>query len=292
MRESLTVSEQWPGRPDAWQQPATFSAPEPLVHVPPPRRRSALPTLLVVLLLTLAAFAVLRWALPEVLRGGPPAGLEEQALPIGAPPLGAPATGPYSFMQTQDDGVTPVTYSPCRPIHYVVRPDGAPTGGDTLVATAFAQISQATGLRFVADGPTSERPSPEREAYQPDRYGRRWAPVLVVWSHPEETPDLAGDVAGHAGSSSVTVDDGPAHYVTGSVVLDGPAIGALLTSPNGTAVAQGVVTHEVAHLVGLGHVDDPGQLMNPTAALNQTYLGNGDLAGLAKAGTGPCAPEL
>jgi hypothetical protein len=58
------------------------------------------------------------------------------------------------------------------------------------------------------------------------------------------------------------------------------------------AVAQGSVTHEMAHVVGLGHVDDPNELMNPTAALTQTYLAPGDLAGLALMGTGPCAPHL
>ena len=98
-------------------------------------------------------------------------------------------------------------------------------------------------------------------------------------------------MAGNAGSTSVTVG-GTAFYVTGSLVLDGPAIAELLGSPNGTALAQGVVTHEAAHVVGLGHVDDSGQLMNPTAALSQTYLADGDLAGLARVGTGPCAPKL
>ena len=77
------------------------------------------------------------------------------------------------------------------------------------------------------------------------------------------------------------------------MVLDAPSIAQLLGSgPNGVAVAQGVVTHEFAHLVGLGHVDDPHELMNPTAALTQTYLAHGDLAGLARVGAGPCAPHL
>ena len=268
------------------QEPVWYGSPLP----PARRRRRALPALLALLLLAVAAWVGVRWVAPQ-LRPGPPAGLEEQPVPLGAPPLGAPTGGPYTFMQTQDDGVTPVTYSPCRPIHYVVRPDGAPAGGDALVATAVARISEATGLRFVADGATEENPDPGREPYQPERYGKRWAPVLFAWSSPAETPDLAGDVAGNAGSTSVR-SDGVQHYVTGSVVLDGPDLAELLRSPNGSALAQGVVTHETAHLVGLGHVDEPGQLMNPTAALNQTYLAAGDLAGLALLGTGACAPGL
>jgi hypothetical protein len=248
--------------------------------------------LLVVLAVVLTAWAGVRLVAPQLLRPGPPPGLEEQHLPLGAPPLGAPTDGPYSFLQTQDDGVTPVTYSPCRPIHYVIRPDGQPAGGGALLATALARISEATGLQLVDDGSTQETPTQDRNPYQPDRYGRRWAPVLIAWSTPAETPALSGDVAGTAGSTSVK-SGGRAFYVTGQVVLDGPAIAQLMgAGPNGVAVAGGVVTHELAHLVGLGHVDDPRELMNPTAALTQTYLARGDLAGLARVGTGPCAPDL
>ena len=267
---------------------------EPAVGFPPSRARrsSTLSGLLVVLAVVLVVWLGVRLLAPTLLRPGPPPGHEEQSMPLGTPPLGHPTDGRYSFMQTQDDSVTPVAYSPCRPIHYVVRPDGQPVGGDALLTTAFARVSQASGLQFVADGATEETPGSHRAPYQPNRYGNRWAPVLVDWSNPAETPELAGDVAGSAGSTSV-VSRGTAFYVTGQVVLDGPTIARLLgDGPNGVAVAQGVVTHEVAHLVGLGHVDDPGELMNPTAALSQTYLAHGDLAGLARVGTGPCAPRL
>ncbi len=281
------MSERWPGQPEPYGEPSWLRPAPP----PPPRRRSLVPRLLVVLALTGGAWVGVNWLAPGLLRDGPPPGYEEGPLPLGVPPLGAPTSGPYTFLQTQADGTTPVTYSPCRPIHYVVRPDGAPTGGDALVTTALARISEASGLVFVADGTTTEAPTDDREPYQPDRYGDRWAPVLVAWSTPTETPELEGDVAGNAGSTSVTLG-GTSYYVTGSLVLDGPAIADLLGSPNGTALAQGVVTHEAAHVVGLGHVDDPGQLMNPTAALSQTYLAGGDLAGLARVGSGPCAPKL
>lgn len=263
-----------------------------LLGAPRRRRRPAPLPVVTVLLVALACIWLSgRLGAAAAARNAPPPGLEESALPLGTPPLGAPTTGPYSFLQTQADGVSPVTYDPCRPIHYVVREDGAPVGGDSLLATGLARISEATGLQFVADGTTAEAPVEHRQVYQPQRYGRRWAPVLVAWSTPLETPELAGDVAGSAGSSSVTLH-GTAHYVSGVVVLDGPALSQLLGSANGTALAQAVVTHELAHLVGLGHVDDPTQLMNPTAAVNVTSLADGDRAGLARVGTGPCVPGL
>ena len=269
-----------------WPTGPAVSFPRPTKHTP------LLTTLLVVLAVLLVVWLAVRLVFPNLLRSGPPPGHEEQHQPLGEPPLGHPTDGPYSFMQTQADGVTPVAYSPCRPIHYVVRPDGAPAGGDTLLATALARISEGSGLQFVADGATEEAPGKDRAPYQPQRYGDRWVPVLVAWSTPTESPELAGDVAGSAGSASV-VSGGTSFYVTGEVVLDGPSIAGLLADgPNGQAVAEGVVTHELAHLVGLGHVNDPGELMNPTAALTQTYLAHGDLAGLARVGTGACAPRL
>ena len=194
---------------------------------------------------------------------GPPAGLEEAALPLGAPPLGQRPTGGFAFTAVQPDGDGPVAYSPCRPIHYVVRPDGAPAGGAELIRTAVARVSAATGLQFVDDGATQEAPSADREAYQPDVYGSRWAPVLIAWSTAAESPELAGEVAGIAGSASVT-RAGRTVYVTGSVTLDSEDIGALAAVPGTRATALGVVTHELAHLVGLDHVDDPTQLMYPS----------------------------
>src|SRR3954452_20708703 len=39
----------------------------------------------------------------------------------------------YRFLQHQHDSKKPITWDPCRPIHYVVRPDHAPIGGSRLV---------------------------------------------------------------------------------------------------------------------------------------------------------------
>lgn len=222
---------------------------------------------------------------------GPPAGHEEAALPLGAPPPGTAASTGYAFTAVQPDGDGPVAYSPCRPIHYVVRPDGAPAGGAELVRTAVARVSAATGLQFVEDGETQEAPSADREAYQPDVYGPRWAPVLIAWSTPTESPELADEVAGIAGSASVT-RAGRSVYVTGSVTLDSADLGALVAVPETRGAALGIVTHELAHLVGLDHVDDPTQLMYPSTSVTRSGFGLGDLAGLAALGTGECAPDV
>ena len=80
--------------------------------------------------------------------------------------------------------------------------------------------------------------------------------------------------------------DGPAVYVTGQVVLDAPAFTQAMAVPGGGPVARAIVLHELAHVVGLGHVDDPAELMYPYAG--RADLGAGDLTGLALLGAGAC----
>ncbi|GEK21173.1 matrixin family metalloprotease [Cellulomonas xylanilytica] len=275
-------------------KPRTVPVEEDVVrfHGPPvPLRRGPRPAVLLVLLLVAGLVAVgARWWM-SASELGPPPGLEEQAVPIGAPPLGHVGSGGFSFTAVQPDGAGPVAYSPCRPIHFVVRPDGAPAGGAELLHTAVARVSAATGLQFVDDGLTQEAPSTDREAYQPDLYGSRWAPVLVAWSTAAETPELADEVAGIAGSASVT-RAGRTVYVTGSVTLDSQDIGTLAAAPATRATALGVISHELAHLVGLDHVDDPTQLMYPSTSVTRSGFGAGDLAGLAALGSGECAPDV
>ena len=59
----------------------------------------------------------------------PPPGLEEAAAPLGSPPpVPDGGTGKYRFLNTTN-GSDPVTFSPCRPIHYVVRPTTRPRVG-------------------------------------------------------------------------------------------------------------------------------------------------------------------
>lgn len=224
----------------------------------------------------------------------PTPGFESSVGPLGLPQPAPAEGGPYAFLGLQPDGVTPVTYDPCRPIHYVIRPDNAPPGGEQLLHDGIARVSYLTGLKFTYDGPTTETDRPDRPAFQRDVYGDRWAPVLINWSTTIEDPDLATDVAGQAGSAQVNLSNSPGMYVTGHMDLDAAFFTTLLTDPtvhDGPAQARAIVLHELGHLVGLDHVEDPTQLMNPVDVGNRDFQ-PGDLTGLAALGGGPCVPDL
>lgn len=222
----------------------------------------------------------------------PPPGLEEAAAPRGSPPpVPDGGTGKYRFLHTTN-GSDPVTFSPCRPIHYVVRPDNAPHRGERIISAAVSRVSEATGLVFIDDGATDEPPSQERAVYQPDRYGDRWAPVLITWATPAEVPDFGVDIAGEAGPSRVvSADRNNTAYVSGTVALDPVKIAEIRTTM-GEPVARAVIMHELGHLVGLAHTEHDDQLMFPRGSAEVTTYAAGDRTGLAQLGQGPCQPDL
>ncbi|MFF2317668.1 matrixin family metalloprotease [Arthrobacter sp. NPDC058097] len=222
--------------------------------------------------------------------GAPPPGLEEAATPLGTPAPPPPPSDSYKFLAVNSDG-SPVGYSPCRPLHYVVNAGLAPEGAAGLVPLAIREISRVTGIQFVDDGATDEQPSDQRAPYQPEAYGDRWAPLLISWTTPDAAPKLGGKVIGTGGSTHYSYGNGPKSYVTGSLELDAPQMAIELERPDGSAYATAVILHELSHVMGLEHVSDPVQLMYPEIGAPDG-LAAGDLNGLYRLGKTPCRKDL
>ena len=222
--------------------------------------------------------------------GAPPPGLGEAATPLGRPQAPPEPSKSFKFLAVNSDG-SPVGYSPCRPLHYVVDARLAPEGAAGLVPAAIQAISRATGIQFVNDGVTDEQPSARRAPYQPEKYGDRWAPLLISWTTPEVAPKLGGKVIGTGGSTLYSYGNGPKSYVTGSLELDAPQMAVELGRPDGTSYASAVILHELAHVMGLEHVNDPFQLMYPEIG-SPEGLAAGDLNGLYRLGKAPCRKDL
>ena len=215
--------------------------------------------------------------------GYPPLPADARATRLLAP-VEVVSNGPYLFDNVLPGGVA-VTYDPCRAVHYVVNPVLMPPGGQRLIDEAVAAVSAATGLVLVDDGATDEPLQDDRELVQVQRYGDRWAPVLIGWSNAAAYPALAGDVVG-VGGSALVQPRGPAsaRLVTGQITLD---VDGLVMQRGHSDQVRAIVMHELAHVVGLDHVEDPGQLMYPRN-LGLTAFSAGDLEGLALLGHGVC----
>jgi predicted Zn-dependent protease with MMP-like domain len=202
---------------------------------------------------------------------------------VPAGPAGSPTS--YAVQATDPRTGVPVGFDPCeREIHYLLRPDGGPPDGDAIVAEAFAAASAATGFTFVLDGYTTHGPVDR----VPVLWAEQSAPVVVSWSDQAEDPGLAGEVWGLASGFEAPSLHGGQAFRGGQVVLDRVDLLPELEVRGGRERVRAVVMHEVGHLLGLDHVDDPTQLMYEYSLTGVDSYGAGDLAGLAAVGTGRC----
>lgn len=200
-------------------------------------------------------------------------------------PLPAPTVvregGTYSWAMTQPGSTEPVGWDPCEEIRYRVNPEGEPPGGRKLIDGALRRASAATGLAFADGGETDDRPFADGVKL----FGRP-DPVVIGWGAAGEYPELGGEVAGVGGGVAERGSGGRVRYVSGSVVLDVEVFTAANVAQQ-PRVMEAIVLHEVAHVVGLGHVSEPLELMYADNT-GQVELGPGDREGLARLGSLPC----
>ncbi len=196
--------------------------------------------------------------------------------------------GAYALWARNADG-SAVRWNACEPIRWVFNPDGAPLGAVQELQVAMGRVTEGTGLTFDYLGETDELPSRDRRPYQPERYdAQHWAPVLISWRTPETT-DAPLTENDRAVAVPVAVGDADERaFVTAQVIFNRELAGI----PGFTDRRRSIgitMLHELLHVVGLGHVDDTGEIMFPFPVSGIAGFGNGDVAGMAEIGVQqPC----
>lgn len=195
----------------------------------------------------------------------------------------------YRVWDRNADG-RPIRWNPCQPIEFAVNRDGGPDEWVDLFQEALGRVAAASGLTLVLHGETEERPSVDRPALNADRYGRRWSPVLVAWAAPDESGLPMSETDRGVALPLAAGTDGQRTLVSGQVVFNSqrndpehawPGLRELQLNFDDRATSWGAtMIHELLHLVGLNHVDDPDQLMYTYAGTGPVEFGLGDRAGL------------
>jgi hypothetical protein len=213
-------------------------------------------------------------------------GIEPDSL-LGCRPVGVDRGSPssYTFMATNADQ-SPVKWNGCQDIHYVTRTATTYAGARDDIDVALAAVRAESGLRFVYDGEVTTVPTINYGTGVP--VNGRYQPLLIGFTTAAESDMFSGygsSVIGMAGPTYTSPASGRYVYVSGRVALEKDRLAGM--PRRGASSITEVIMHEVGHAVGLGHVIDPSQLMNPYI-VNYEDWGAGDRAGLHALSTPLC----
>jgi hypothetical protein len=207
--------------------------------------------------------------------------------------------GPYAFLAaTYVDGQRePVRWNPCQPIEYELDVEHGPPETQEAISGALDLASMASGITFQYDGTTTQGIAPMRHGrYFADALHAVYKPVLItVVSHAAfrrfHVPHRVLAFT-HPERGAASADD---EWVSGYIAVDG----GIHYASTGRWSMELVIAHEIGHLLGLAHVNDPNQLMFSTQVARGVLpapidgYGPGDVAGLALVGSDQgCLPHI
>lgn len=217
---------------------------------------------------------------------------EPQAPAVPTPGSLGSKNGHDHYSLTKPENSAQAAWSSCAPVPVVINPANAPKGAVNDMKVALDQMKSATGLDIQYLG-TTDAATKEAWGYSSQPGFDGWPPVLVSWARPGEpgTQGLDGTAA-FAEPFWRTNADGVDVMVSGRIVFNRDEDGIYTPGFGSEGSRVALQMHELGHTLGLAHVDDEEQLMNPIIYARD--LGAGDLAGLKKLSgnclTAPPAP--
>ena len=151
----------------------------------------------------------------------------------------------------------PVLWKSCSTIRYVVSADTSPKELSTL-KKALSIESKLSGHEFEYLGMVQDKASNNWASTKFAGYS--YPPVLISWT--EGKSDLLSDYSAGGTLANPTQGINP-ELVTGSIAFN-RSIYQTLNEGFGKGNTQGnLILHEVGHLLGLSHRDNPSELMYP-----------------------------
>ena len=207
----------------------------------------------------------------------PPINPAPTTVPSPPPTPGSqpPTTGPHAFSARVRG--EPVRWDPCSTITYKLDASRGTQSDIDQLNAAIARVEQATGLDFVSRGSYDATYSPS-SARSPSPSFPSGAEVGLTLTDDDVATDFANGLLGYA---IINWSGGNGEIVRGTVTLD--------ATPGSGVDKELVWMHELAHLVGLGHITAAGQLMQPRYDRTLDDFGDGDREGLWRLGASqPC----
>jgi hypothetical protein len=218
------------------------------------------------------------------------------------PTVGYNGNGQFRFLSYDSEGNPTGFHSPCEPIRYEVNPANEPEGAREVLEAAIQSMRYYTGLQFEFVGDTDEliqHNEPIPVVNPPSTLLINYYPTEVMEDLPKhEDYEHVENVAGWGGPRSYQdLIPGKQQYraLGGVMALDADFIAedvsqGLWGEPRGRTTFA-LMIHELAHVVGLDHVDSKSEIMHFDAIEGVWEFQGGDQEGLSIAGQGACGSD-